>query len=387
MPYSPRNIKLRGRRNLPSRPPERVAPIPIGPPHTHWQLGVLPVRCKVEQPPTSGNLTAPPLDRAHGLAKSRMRADAEVPIAAREHVQVPRPPPVLRQQIDKVLHESHATSMAHTPTDRSAVPGGVGPAANLQAGDPTGVMRSRGRDGSCGCSANWTDFRLVVHRHICHEHPGTAAVRERAGRELVRHALHPWGHFHHSLKLGAVLEFGLIVTQIGTAVVIYPLVRRQSETVSLGYVSARTMESVFAAIGLISIMSVVSVADSLASAPGADATALAVQGDSLVNTYDWAFQWGPGLVAGIGNGLMLGYLMYRSALVPPRMAMLGLIGGPLLILSFVLKLCDVYEDGSGLSGLLTLPEAAWELSLGIYCAWKGFRLESPIARPEMATAD
>src|SRR3954465_10379574 len=92
-----------------------------------------------------------------------------------------------------------------------------------------------------------------------------------------------------SLKLGAVLEFGLIVTQIGTAVVIYPLVRLQSETVSLGYVSARTMESVFAAIGLISIMSVVSVADALASAPAADATALAVQGESLVNTYDWAF--------------------------------------------------------------------------------------------------
>ena len=168
-----------------------------------------------------------------------------------------------------------------------------------------------------GLGASWSDMRFV---------PGDTSI--------------------NSLKLGAVLEFGLIVTQIGTAVVIYPLVRRQSETVSLGYVTARTMESVFAAIGLISIMSVVSVADSLASATGADATALAVQGDSLVNTYEWAFQWGPGLVAGIGNGLMLGYLMYRSALVPPRMALLGLIGGPVLILSFVLKLCDVYEDGS-----------------------------------------
>jgi hypothetical protein len=133
-------------------------------------------------------------------------------------------------------------------------------------------------------------------------------------------------------------------------------------------------------------MSVVSVAESLASAPGADAAALAVQGDSLVNTYDWAFQWGPGLVAGIGNGLMLGSLMYRSALVPPRMALLGLIGGPVLIVSFVLKLGGVYEDGSAAAGLLTLPEAAWELSLGIYCAWKGFRPDSPIARPEVTTA-
>jgi hypothetical protein len=92
-------------------------------------------------------------------------------------------------------------------------------------------------------------------------------------------------------------------------------------------------------------------------------------------------------VAGIGNGLILGYLMYRSALVPPRMAMLGLIGGSLLIFSFVMILCGVYKNGEALSGLLTLPEAAWELSLGIYCAWKGFRLESPIARDQMAMAD
>jgi hypothetical protein len=208
-----------------------------------------------------------------------------------------------------------------------------------------------------GLGASWTDMRFI---------PGATS--------------------NASLKLAAVLEFGLIVTQIGTAVVIYPLVRRWSETVSLGYVTARIMESVFAAIGLISIISIVNVADSLASTTGVHATAIGATGSSLVNTYEWAFQWGPGLVAGIGNGLMLGYLMYRSALVPPRMALLGLIGGPLLILSFVLILCGVYENGSGLSGLLTLPEAAWEASLGIYCAWKGFRLASPIAQPLAAIA-
>jgi hypothetical protein len=187
-----------------------------------------------------------------------------------------------------------------------------------------------------------------------------------------------------SLKLGGVLEFGLIVTQIGTAVVIYPLVRRQSETISLGYVTARIMESVFAAIGIMSMLSVVSVIDALDGASGVGATALVTQGNSLVHTYEWAFEWGPGLVAGIGNGLMLGYMMYRSALVPPRMALLGLIGGSLIILNFVLILTGVYKNGEGPSGLLTLPEAAWELFLGIYCAWMGFRLSSPLAKPEMA---
>jgi len=211
-------------------------------------------------------------------------------------------------------------------------------------------------------------------------------------RLLFIHGLHAsWSNVHFvpgntstaSLKWGAVLEFGLIITQLGTAIVIYPLGRRQSETVSLGYVSARTMESVFAAIGLISIISVVSTADALSRTHGVGATALAVQGNSLAHTYEWAFQWGPGLVAGIGNGLLLGYLMYRSGLVPPRMALLGLVGGSVLILNFVLILTGVYVNGSTASGLLTLPEAVWELYLGIYCAWKGFRTESPIARSEV----
>lgn len=188
-----------------------------------------------------------------------------------------------------------------------------------------------------------------------------------------------------SLKLGAVLEFGLIVTQIGTAVVLYPVVKRRYPTLGLSYVSARTMESVFAAIGLISIISIVNLADSLASGAAVDAAAIAVSGDSLANSYEWAFQWGPGLVAPIGNGLILGYLMYRSELVPPRMALLGLIGGPLLILSHVLIVCDVYNNGEGASGLFTLPEAVWELSLGIYCAWKGFRLNNTLAEPAIVT--
>jgi hypothetical protein len=182
-----------------------------------------------------------------------------------------------------------------------------------------------------------------------------------------------------SLKWAALLELGLIVTQIGTAVVLFPIGRRQNEAIALGYVAARTLESVFAAIGLISMLSVVSVLSALSGASGGETTALQVQGNSLVHTYEWAFEWGPGLVAGIGNGLLLGYLMYRSALVPPRLALLGLVGGSLLILSFLMILAGVYNNGDPPSGLLTLPEAAWELSLGFYCAWKGFRLSSPIA--------
>jgi hypothetical protein len=186
-----------------------------------------------------------------------------------------------------------------------------------------------------------------------------------------------------SMKLGAILEFGVIATNIATAVVLYPIARRVSERVALGYLTARIVESGFIAIGLMSIISVVSVSAALAGASGAEAASLTAQGSSLVSTYEWAFLFGPGLVVGFGNGLMLGYLMYRSGLVPRPMAMLGLIGGPMLILSFVLILFGVYENASGPSFALALPEIAWEASLGIYAAWKGFR-SSPILATDEA---
>jgi hypothetical protein len=120
------------------------------------------------------------------------------------------------------------------------------------------------------------------------------------------------------------------------------------------------------------------------TASGADS--LVIAGRSLVAIHDWTFLLGPGWVVGVGNGLILGYLMYRSGLVPRGMAMLGLIGGPLLILSGTLVLFDVIEPGSGAQVIATVPEFFWELSLGIYLMVKGFK-PSPITEglPAVAT--
>jgi hypothetical protein len=189
----------------------------------------------------------------------------------------------------------------------------------------------------------------------------------------------PGDFSENTVYVAAILEFLLIVTNIGTAVVLYPIVKRQSEGLALGYVTARVVESAFILVGLISAISLVSVSNSLVGATGAEAAALTAQGSTLAGTYDWAFLFGPGLVVGFGNGLILGYLMYRSGLVPRRMAMFGLVGGPMLILSFGLILFGVYEIGSGPAFLLLLPEIIWEMFIGIYCAWKGFK-PSPITR-------
>ena len=183
----------------------------------------------------------------------------------------------------------------------------------------------------------------------------------------------------NQMFLGAILEFGVIAANIATAIVLYPVVRRRFHAGAIGYVAARITESAFILVGLLSLLSVVSVSQQLASASGATDAALAAQGGTLVSTYDWSFLFGPGLVVGFGNGLLLGYMMFKSGLVPRRMAMLGLIGGPMLIASFGFQLFGVYENGSPASFLLALPEIAWEASLGIYAAWKGFRTPTPAA--------
>jgi hypothetical protein len=95
---------------------------------------------------------------------------------------------------------------------------------------------------------------------------------------------------------------------------------------------------------------------------------------------DWTFLLGPGFVVGIGNGLLFGYLMYTSGLVPRRMVWLGLIGGPLNCASGIAVMFGVDQPGGTLQGIATIPEFLWELSIGLYFTFKGFRPEAPILR-------
>jgi Domain of unknown function (DUF4386) len=179
--------------------------------------------------------------------------------------------------------------------------------------------------------------------------------------------------------LGAFLELILIIANIGTAVALFPILKRQNESVALGYVTARLVECGFIAVGILSLLTIVTLRQ---EAAGADAGSLVAVGSALVALHDWTFLLGPGFVVGVGNGLLLGYLMYQSGLVPRRMAMLGLIGGPLIIASGVAILFGVFEAGSGWQIIATIPEFVWELSLGIWLIVKGF---NPSALASMST--
>jgi hypothetical protein len=177
--------------------------------------------------------------------------------------------------------------------------------------------------------------------------------------------------------LGALLELILIIANIGTAVVLYPVVKRVSEIFALGFVAARVVESAFIAVGILSVLSLMTLRQETAA--GADAGALIAVGQSLVAVHDWTFLLGPGFVVGVGNGLILGYLMYRSALVPRAMAVLGLVGGPLIIASGIAVILGLIEQGGLLQTIAVVPEFLWELSLGLWLTVRGFN-PSAIAR-------
>jgi hypothetical protein len=166
-----------------------------------------------------------------------------------------------------------------------------------------------------------------------------------------------------SVRLGAFLELILIIANIGTAVVLWPVLKRVNEILALGFVTARIVECAFIAVGILSLLTLVTLRQEAAA--GADASSLVTAGESLVALHDWTFLFGPGFVVGVGNGLILGYLMYRSALVPRAMAVLGLVGGPLIIASGIAVLLGPIEQGGPLQLIVVIPEFLWELSLGL----------------------
>jgi hypothetical protein len=178
-----------------------------------------------------------------------------------------------------------------------------------------------------------------------------------------------------SVRFGAFLEMLLIVANVGTAIVLFPVLRRQNEILALGWVTARIIESAFIAVGILSLLAIVTLRNDYTSA---DPHTLEAIGRTLVAVKDWTFLLGPGFTVGIGNGLLLGYLMYKSELVPKQMAILGLVGGPLIVLSGAAIMFDLIDKGSLPQGIATAPEFLWELSLGVYLTVKGFRPSSPI---------
>ena len=175
------------------------------------------------------------------------------------------------------------------------------------------------------------------------------------------------------IKWAVVIEFLLVLANVGTAVVLYPIARRQNKALAMAYVGARIIESVFIAAGIIFVLGILSLRQ---DSPGAADLAV-----SLGALKDWSMLLGPGLVVPFGNGLLLGYIMYKSGLVPRALTWFGLIGGPVLLVANLADLFDWFGEGEPLMSLAVAPEFIWEAFVGIYCAFWGFRRDSPILQP------
>jgi Domain of unknown function (DUF4386) len=171
---------------------------------------------------------------------------------------------------------------------------------------------------------------------------------------------------------GALSEIIVGLAGIATAVVLYPVLKRVSQTAALGLVTARLLETSLIFVGVIHLLTILSLRNGLAGTPGVDSSALVTVGHSLAAGYSSTFLVSQSLMP-VACDLLLGYLLYRSGLVPRVLPIIAFIGAPLLLASDIAVFMGVYPQVSPLAALAALPVAAFELSLGVWLIVKGFK--------------
>jgi hypothetical protein len=177
------------------------------------------------------------------------------------------------------------------------------------------------------------------------------------------------------VALGAFLDFVTAMAGIGTAVALYWIVKRENQGFALGFVTTRLVEAAVIITAAVSMLTITTLRQP--DATGTDASALVAIQEMLVAVRNWTHLIGPGLMPAF-NAVLLGTLMYRSGLVPRIIPILGLIGAPLLLSSSIGTMFGVNDSMSVWTGIATIPIFFWELSLGLYMTFKGFRTDAPI---------
>ncbi len=172
--------------------------------------------------------------------------------------------------------------------------------------------------------------------------------------------------------LACLLDVVTALTGIGSAVAVFPVVKRVNESMALGFVMSRMVEAAVILIGVVALLSVVVLRQDIAGTASADTASLTTTGHALVTARDWTFLLGPGFMACL-NAVLFGTLLYRSRLVPRIIPTIGLVGAPVLLAANLLTFFGQTTQTGSLTMLATLPIATWELSVGFYLAFRGFR--------------
>lgn len=170
--------------------------------------------------------------------------------------------------------------------------------------------------------------------------------------------------------LGALCEFVTALACIATALALYPVTRQISRTSALGFIVSRTVEAGIILIGVVSILTVVTLRSELGGSPDAPAELVPLS-RALVAIRSWSFLFGPGMMPAV-NALFLATLLHRSALVPKILPVLGLVGAPLLMAKSVAVSFGLMQDLSATAMAFALPIALWELGLGLWLTFRGF---------------
>ena len=164
--------------------------------------------------------------------------------------------------------------------------------------------------------------------------------------------------------LGGILELLMALACIGTALAFYPVLKKQNESLALGFVAARVLEATLIFAGVASLLTVLNL-----RALGAEAQ---VVSRGLVMLYDRLFLISQSFIPAV-NGLLLGTLLYQTRLVPRILPIIGIIGAFTLVAGDVAVLYGVFDQRAPIAGLSAVPIALWEFSLGLYLTFKGFK--------------
>ena len=168
-----------------------------------------------------------------------------------------------------------------------------------------------------------------------------------------------------SAIIGGIMEIIVALAGIGTAVVLFPVLKKQSEGLALGLVASRVLEASTIFLGVAFLLSIVTLRQA-----GAGADAL-VTSHALVALYDRIFLLGQSFMPAV-NDLLLGFLLYKSRLVPRSLSLIGIVGGPVLLVGYIAVLFGLIGQHASLAGLSALPVALYEFSLGVWLTVKGF---------------
>ncbi|MCM3789269.1 DUF4386 domain-containing protein [Domibacillus indicus] len=177
--------------------------------------------------------------------------------------------------------------------------------------------------------------------------------------------------------MGALMELILVVSAVGTATTMFPILRRYNETIALWHVCFRFLEAVVITVGVISVLSLLTLSREFAAAGALDTASFQTSGTVLKAIHDWTFLLGPNFMLGI-NTVMYSYIFYKSKLVPRFIPILGMTGAALVFLCALLVMFGVIEQVSVWGAVLALPVAANEMILAVWLIAKGFN-ESAIA--------